>query len=65
MVDTSILESFIWSFLGIVVESLPFIIIGSLVSAIIQVFLTEELIRKFIFIIDAEILPFCLFLGQI
>ncbi len=43
MVDTSILESFIWSFLGIVVESLPFIIIGSLVSAIIQVFLTEEL----------------------
>ena len=48
MVDTSILESFIWSFLGIVVESLPFIIIGSLVSAIIQVFLTEELIRKFI-----------------
>ena len=48
MVDTSILESFIWSFLGIVVETLPFIIIGSLVSAIIQVFLTEELIRKFI-----------------
>lgn len=48
MVDLSILESFIWSFLGIVVESLPFIIIGSLVSAVIQVFLTEELIRKFI-----------------
>lgn len=46
--DIGILESFTWSFLGIVVESLPFIIIGSLVSAIIQVFLTEELIRRFI-----------------
>lgn len=44
--ETSLIESFIWSFLGIVVESLPFIIIGSLVSAIIQVFLSEELIRK-------------------
>ena len=45
MVDTSILESFIWSFLGIVVESLPFIIIGSLVSAIIQVFLLLKILR--------------------
>ena len=48
MMDTNVLESFIWSFLGIVLESLPFIIIGSLVSAIIQVFLTEELIKRFI-----------------
>lgn len=44
--ETSLIESFIWSFLGIVVESLPFIIIGSIVSAVIQMFLTEDIIRK-------------------
>lgn len=45
------LETFkIWvsTFLSIIVEALPFILIGSIISAIIQLFVKEETIEKFL-----------------
>lgn len=44
----SIIEKFTWNFLGVVIESMPFIVIGSIISAIIQIFISEELIKRFI-----------------
>lgn len=41
-----VFESWIWNFLGIVIESIPFILIASVVSAIIQFYISEELIAK-------------------
>lgn len=41
-----IFENWIWSFLGIVIESIPFILIASVVSAIIQFYISEDLISK-------------------
>lgn len=42
------LNNFSTIFLSIILEGFPFIIIGALVSSIIQVFVSEELIRKLI-----------------
>lgn len=41
-----IFESWMWNFLGIVMEAMPFILIASVVSAIIQFYMTEDLITK-------------------
>ncbi len=40
----NIFEGWIWNFLGIVIESIPFILIASVVSAIIQFYISEDLI---------------------
>jgi len=45
-INLEILKSFISTFLSIVVESLPFILIGSIVSAVIQLFIKEETLEK-------------------
>lgn len=45
-INLEIFKSFISTFLSIVVESLPFILIGSIVSAIIQLFIKEETLEK-------------------
>ncbi len=42
------LQSFKTIFLGILLEALPFILIGSFVSSIIQIFVTEESLAKII-----------------
>lgn len=41
-------ESWMWSYLGIVVEALPFLLIGAVLSALIQIYLSDELIKKII-----------------
>lgn len=37
-----------WSYLGIIVESLPFLLIGSVLSALIQIYAKDDLIKKVI-----------------
>lgn len=46
--NLQIFNTFISTFLSIVVEALPFILIGSMISAIIQLFIKEETIEKFL-----------------
>ncbi|MEH7482127.1 permease [Neobacillus drentensis] len=56
-------------FLGILLEALPFIVIGALMASVIQIFITEEIIQRFIpkrpipamitALIGAAILPVC------
>jgi uncharacterized protein len=56
-------------FLGIFLEALPFIVIGALVASVIQIFITEEIIQRFIpkrpilamitALIAAVIIPVC------
>ena len=41
-------ESWMWSYLGIIVEALPFLLIGAVLSALIQIYLSDELIKKII-----------------
>ena len=45
-IHLEIFKSFISTFLSIVVEALPFILIGSIVSAVIQLFIKEETLEK-------------------
>lgn len=47
-INLEIFKSFVSTFLSIVVEALPFILIGSIVSAIIQLFIKEETLEKFL-----------------
>ena len=42
------LESWMWSYLGIIVEALPFLLIGAVLSALIQIYLSDELIKRII-----------------
>lgn len=37
-----------WSFLGVVIESIPFIVMGAIISTIIQFYITEEVIRRIV-----------------
>ena len=37
-----------WSFLGVVIESIPFIAMGAIISTIIQFYITEEVIRRIV-----------------
>ncbi|MBV7504891.1 permease [Bacillus sp. sid0103] len=56
-------------FLGILLEALPFIVIGALMASVIQIFITEEIIQRFIpkrpipamitALMGAAILPVC------
>lgn len=46
--NLEILKSLVSTFLSIIVEALPFILIGSIISAIIQLFVKEETIEKFL-----------------
>ncbi|MGL4107830.1 permease [Clostridium sp. LP20] len=46
-VDMSMLLSFNSIFIGIIIESIPFILLGSFVSSIIQIFISEENILRF------------------
>lgn len=46
--NLEIFNAFISTFLSIIVEALPFILIGSFISAIIQLFIKEETIKKFL-----------------
>lgn len=41
-------ESWMWSYLGIIVEALPFLLIGAVLSALIQIYLSDEFIKKII-----------------
>lgn len=41
-----VFEGWIWNFLGIVIESIPFILIASVASAIIQFYISEDLIAR-------------------
>lgn len=41
-------ESWMWSYLGIIVEALPFLLIGAVLSAVIQIYLSDDLIKKII-----------------
>lgn len=47
-VSISKFESWMWSYLGIIVEALPFLLIGAVLSALIQIYLSDELIKKII-----------------
>ena len=40
------MERIIVTFVNMILEGLPFLLIGSIVSAIIQLFITEEMIQK-------------------
>lgn len=42
------LENWIWSYLGIIVEATPFLLIGAVISSIIQVYISDELIKRII-----------------
>ncbi|WP_299997036.1 permease [uncultured Clostridium sp.] len=42
------LESWMWSYLGIIVEALPFLLIGAVLSALIQIYVSDDLIKKVI-----------------
>lgn len=42
--NLSIFERWTWSFLGIVIESIPFILIASVISSAIQFYITEDFI---------------------
>lgn len=46
--DFSVFENFTTIFISIILEALPFILLGALVSALIQVFISEETIAKII-----------------
>lgn len=46
--DNSMLQNFSTVFISIILEALPFILLGSFVSALIQVFVSEEFITRFI-----------------
>ena len=37
-----------WSYLGIIVEALPFLLIGAVLSALIQIYVSDEVIKKII-----------------
>ena len=37
-----------WSFLGVVIESLPFIVIGAIISTIIQFYISEDIIKRIV-----------------
>ena len=37
-----------WSYLGIIVEALPFLLIGAVLSALIQIYVSDDLIKKVI-----------------
>lgn len=39
-------ESWMWSYLGIIVEALPFLLIGAVLSALIQIYVSDDLIKK-------------------
>ena len=41
-------ESWMLSYLGIIVEALPFLLIGAVLSALIQIYVSDELIKKII-----------------
>ena len=41
-------ESWMWSYLGIIVEAIPFLLIGAVLSALIQIYVSDELIKKII-----------------
>lgn len=41
-------ESWMWSYLGIIVEALPFLLIGAVLSALIQIYVSDEVIKKII-----------------
>lgn len=43
---TNKLQNFITQFLSIILEALPFILIGSFISSLIQIFISEETIEK-------------------
>ena len=47
-VSISKFESWMWSYLGIIVEALPFLLIGAVLSALIQIYLSDELIKRII-----------------
>lgn len=42
------LESWMWSYLGIIVEALPFLLIGAVLSALIQIYVSDDLIKRVI-----------------
>lgn len=46
--DNSMLQNFSTVFISIILEALPFILLGSFVSALIQVFVSEEFITRLI-----------------
>lgn len=48
VIDTNMLQSFATIFTSIVLEGIPFILLGAFVSALIQVFVSEETITKII-----------------
>ncbi|CRK83592.1 permease [Neobacillus massiliamazoniensis] len=48
LVTSPKLQVFKMMFISIIIEALPFILIGVLVSAILQVFVTDDMIQKFI-----------------
>ncbi len=39
-------EKWAWSYLGIVIEALPFLLIGSVISSVIQMYVSENIIKK-------------------
>ncbi len=39
-------EKWAWSFLGIIIEALPFLLIGAVISSIIQMYVSESVIKK-------------------
>ena len=41
-------EAWMWSYLGIIVEAIPFLLIGAVLSALIQIYVSDELIKKII-----------------
>lgn len=41
-------ESWIWNYLGIIVEALPFLLISAIISAVIQIYVSDEFIKKII-----------------
>ncbi|WP_334076982.1 permease [Paenibacillus sanfengchensis] len=46
--DLSFLQTFRTSFLGILLEALPFVLLGSLLSSLLHLFVTEEALDKWI-----------------
>lgn len=45
-IESSVFQNFFITFISIIIEALPFIIVGALMAALIQVFVSEELITK-------------------
>ena len=46
--SNGLFEKWMWSYLGIIIEAVPFLLIGAVISAFIQMYITEELINKII-----------------